>query len=436
MPRENLKPWWRWVFAIPLWLSIILLGTILTRTPIAKKVPMQEFPDSVWEMNRKFGDLPIKLDPQNSQIIYSPNIWRDRDADKAKLLLLAREHRMRPDSLQIDKLFSDVTYHYWRFAFALWATLVILPEGLFLAKYAPSPQRKGPFRQKCWHKFWRKSHDIRIVLLLIALTGLLSYGLFLSGIFRSPRDDDVRFWHTELGFLTLIGLFLGVAGSIYALYAKLVADDVFEKTTEIHNTIFAFFTNLDSAMDATRDKSIPGLIESSRRSLKLYLGCPVVGFFRSPALGTSFVTALAKRIDRLDHNPGSFTIELIYWSEIAERAYINEYRNSIVGKTPQEIEGAIRNFSNACEFMLRRIGEVNGRVWRHRGTDEPAMRFIIADDSKAIVWILERPTAVDAIKENIEGVRRAGGFTTETSQMVDVLLGVFETSPRSPGPAP
>jgi len=303
--------------------------------------------------------------------------------------------------------------HWW-----LW---YLLPIGWLLL--VGSFEAYHGFTKRNMRSFFEKAFDYRIVLAFFAFTCFFTFSLFQIGMLSSSEHAP-GFLHARAEFFLTWGVFLAIVGAFYAVFAKRRADASFDKGEEIYQNITGFFTNYEDIFNEEDNRrSIPRLIERSKRSLTFFLGSPLVGYFRDEQLGNAFYTKLLAKINtntvQTDHK---FEIDFLCWSdEYCKQYYLNhngtdfeEKRNTLI-RAVQSLHGS------------------RGRVFHPKDDRDSVFRFVIADEREAIFWLLEDPTPQAASRERESGPR-GGGFTSDREQMVRILRNLFDYTSKDRRP--
>lgn len=331
-------------------------------------------------------------------------------------------------------------YRPWlMLALIAWIAVAITLEVMSLIIYFP----RG--------KYLDKPADLRLILSILWVVCFISAILFQNELlYYEDGRVGVRagFWHARAEFFTIFLAFLAIIGFIYALYAKKVADSVFSATAEIHKSMSAFFRDFEDVTNPNNPRSALGLVKSAKKSIIFYLGPPLIGYFRKRDFGVTLVnTVSAKLNDASDPLPSGFSIKLICWGDEMCHEYIDASNRSLPNSGPageaakKPIDGKKKPIDekdftkkkNDLFYEIERIsqsGGASGEVAFYPAGFDPPIRFVIADGRRAIVWILENPTAEGAAEERKNERYAAAGFATDDPYMIKILEGVYRNAPR------
>lgn len=318
---------------------------------------------------------------------------------------------------------------YWNLILLLWAFSIFIFEAIFWRYFYLKRKRERTGDNYLLTSFLNtieKAFDYRIVLITLALTYTLTFKFVESEHIknaenkRNPKKELVTskaesmegFWvgHTEIliTFLT----FLAIVGAVYAIYAKRKADDSFDAAKEIIDNITSFFTDSEELMNTKNERGIPKLIENSENNLKMFLGSPLVGYFRSKSIGNYFYELLVKKLEKINQ---PFKISLLCWSD----EYIDQEKFKEKGYNVEE-------FREKRDDLFNKIRQHPNVVLELEHPEhDSAIRFVISDDEKAIFWILEDPSSSAAKKDMVLHQWLTAGFTTGTKEMIKILRNLF-----------
>lgn len=151
----------------------------------------------------------------------------------------------------------------------------------------------------------------------------------------------------------------------------------------------------------------------------MFLGSPVVGYFREPRIGRAFASALSSKLDNLPEG-GKFEINFRCWTD--EDTEFRCEKDLTIDKP---------DFIQTRDPLLRKLKDLItrhrvGGLQRYQASEDPGFRFVIADGREAIFWLLADPSQEAGESERKKGRRRGGGFTTDRAQMIELLKGVFQ----------
>lgn len=320
---------------------------------------------------------------------------------------------------------------YWRWVLSgliVWPIIVLLLE----ASYA--------YYYRDWNKFFERPTDYRLILSIFWFVCFFSTMLFQYEWLYSESSNASAsggFWRARAEFFTVFLTFLAIIGFAYALYAKKVADSVFSKTVIIHKTMAQFFGDFGAVTDESSERSALGLIKYARHGLILYLGPPLIGYFRKRQFGSLFDLALKEKLISVSNPlPNGFSIKMLCWGEQKCHEYIEASNKSFAdaqstgtGRRKEPInEETFKGLRDRLFEEIRNLssdGRGTGQIDFYRPGYDPPIRFVIADGRKAILWILENPTAEGAAEERKQERYAAAGFATDEPHMIRILEGLY-----------
>jgi hypothetical protein len=325
------------------------------------------------------------------------------------------------------------SYRPWLVAALVsWTVVVLSSEVLSWVFYRP------------WKEFLEHPTDFRLILSIFWYVCFMATILFQYDVLHAesgnagPREG---FWQARAEFFTVFMAFLAIGGFVYALYAKRVADSVFSKTVVIHKAMTSFFTDFKEVTNEGNERSAFGLIKGAKKSLVLYLGPPLIGYFRKRAFGNLFANTVTTKLNNVDDPlPSGFEIHMICWGEDKCHEYIEASNASLAtlnaAEKPKKDPIEETDFvgpRNLLYSEIRRVsadGRGTGEIHFHPRGYDPPLRFVIADGSKAILWILENPTAEGAAAERKKERYAAAGFATDDPYMIRILEGVYKSAAK------
>jgi hypothetical protein len=156
-----------------------------------------------------------------------------------------------------------------------------------------------------------KFHDLRLVLLILVGACIATVFLLQAGSFTTSPDPGRGFWQAHVEFFLVCGLFLAIIGAVYAVVGKYSADQATAKSQEVLLSMAAFFMEYEEIFNEDNKRSVPRLIRESKKSLTMFLGSPVVGYFRNEEFGRTFADELAKKAKT---RSGGFDITFLYFN--------------------------------------------------------------------------------------------------------------------------
>jgi len=325
--------------------------------------------------------------------------------------------------------------------------LVLIFEGIYFSMSFFKGNAINFRHRKFWEHFILSSFEFHLIGCIFAASIMASYALFSFGLFvtDSPEEESLRsFWNSEVNVFSVVGFVLALTASIYAVYTKIIADIVNVNTIRLQNTVAGFFSSFNEAMDENVENSIPGLIVNAQKSIVMYLGNPVVGYFRNEDIGRKIGSVLEHKV--VTHaNDDDFEFKIMCWGDDKAIDYLSavlkekKFTSKSINPESSDSDSLLRQDKNRRSFLngyfdkrATLYGAIlsasKSEIFHHVGNFDPPFRFLIVDDRKAILWVLENPTPSGAAKEGRENRPRAGGFKTELGYMVTVLDGVFENA--------
>ena len=386
--------------------------------------------------SKLLGDLTLNSEQSLISYRYTVSIAQ---YDRRYLLDFDNE-RLNPLATEIS---NNILRHPLFFVLLVVIFVVVVFEAAFLF-FLPVFQSNYSLVKRYGRlgTYIKKSFEFHIIGIIFFCSIWLSYFLFEIGVFFSGDASDTgtyMFWSSQVNVFGLSGFILALTASIYAVYTKIIADLVNENTDQLQNTVAGFFTSFSEAMDDKATNSIPQLIDQAERSIKIYLGNPVVGFFRDETIGKLISSKLKNKVEK--HKEDSdFEFKAICWSPqkgidyMAASVYRRYHRKDAPHSTGQT---SITDLAvgHIQEYLIERGGlyksivdAENSELYHHEGDVDPPFRFLIIDGRKAILWVLENASAEGAAIEESSRRARAGGFKTELGYMVTVLEGVFDSA--------
>jgi hypothetical protein len=241
----------------------------------------------------------------------------------------------------------------------------------------------------------RIKENIVITILIIVVICILSI--------RYPASSEI---------VKLISFILAIVGALFAILAKLKADVVFKEAKNIHKSISSFFDRFECLFDTTRTRTftLTQIVESAENKLILFLGIPLVGFFKKPEYGISFINLLRKKINGVDKDLK------IYFISLNKKIIENYFKEAKHLSEPEKnkFHDETRDLLNLLSPPLLDCDRLKKRFL----TFDPYFRFVVADDRKAIFWVLRDWKG----KADFE----AFGFTTEDPEMIDGFIKLFD----------
>lgn len=314
---RSTNPFWS-IIALVFWLNFV--GGIVFlyyhveiefRTQNAVATTHEEVEKLNQELRSISKDLlgHLYLSPKNDFVMYkntAPQIQPDQKFLQSKAI----------QALGLD-IRSNVVFHPLFFVVVVVFFIVFVFEFVFII--TPLLQHNFVIRKRYSYvgTYVKKSFEFHIIGFIFFCSVWASYFLFDTGIIVSEEisSNIVRpdFWRSKVNVFELSGFILALTASIYAIYTKIIADMVNENTNQLQSTVAGFFTSFSEAMDEHSPNSIPQLINRAEKSIKIYLGNPVIGFFRDEAVGRDICTILKRKI-HTHREDRHFEFRAICWS--------------------------------------------------------------------------------------------------------------------------